>query len=283
MTQRTCIFDGCENSTHGRGLCSTHLSQLKRGHHLTPAGSKKINVGKSCYGPECTRPATHKGMCRAHYDQKRNRGVLEPLTPRRRKARPGTTCTFAGCGKPRKRWELCAGHYDQLVRGEELRVLRGSPGADVLNFWSKVDKRGPDECWPWLAPLGENGYGSAYINRRTGTAHRHSWVLEHGPVPDGLVVDHRCSNRACVNPKHLRTVPQQLNAADRAYFPNNTSGYRNVHFDKARGQWYGAFRNGDGRVFVGRFDSPEEAAEAVARRKAEYYGYDFRDSLDGTL
>lgn len=77
----------------------------------------------------------------------------------------------------------------------------------VERFWTKVEKRGPDECWEWKAGKG-NGYGSI---RATGhgpslLAHRISYELLVGPIPEGLVIDHLCRNRGCVNPTHLEPV-----------------------------------------------------------------------------
>lgn len=71
-------------------------------------------------------------------------------------------------------------------------------------FWSKVDASG--ECWLWVGTLNRRGYGHFPTGKRHGlshTAHRSSWIIHHGPIPEGLHVLHRCDNPSCVNPDHL--------------------------------------------------------------------------------
>jgi hypothetical protein len=69
-------------------------------------------------------------------------------------------------------------------------------------FWAKVQKT--DTCWLWTGTLRPHGYGEMSIGRRGFVrAHRLSWVLHHGPIPDEAWVLHRCDNTRCVNPDHL--------------------------------------------------------------------------------
>lgn len=78
-------------------------------------------------------------------------------------------------------------------------------------FWSKVRVGGPDECWLWMAARDTRGYGNFYFEAHYCKAHRVAHVLEVGPIPDGLVIDHLCRNPSCVNPAHLRAVTQSVN------------------------------------------------------------------------
>lgn len=81
-------------------------------------------------------------------------------------------------------------------------------------FWAKVDVRGPDECWPWLASTAR-GYGQFGLGDGTLTrAHRYAWSLANGPVPEGLWVLHSCDNRPCCNAAHLFVGTRQANVDD---------------------------------------------------------------------
>jgi len=79
-------------------------------------------------------------------------------------------------------------------------------------FWKRVDKRSPDECWLWLGPLNEDGYGERfYVNGKRFQVHVYSYTISVGPVPPGLQLDHLCRVRHCVNPKHLEPVTCKVN------------------------------------------------------------------------
>lgn len=66
-------------------------------------------------------------------------------------------------------------------------------------------------CWLWSRGLLTTGYGSAKRDGRSRGAHRVAFELYRGPVPDGLVLDHLCQVRCCVNPAHLEVVTNREN------------------------------------------------------------------------
>jgi hypothetical protein len=78
-------------------------------------------------------------------------------------------------------------------------------------FWLKVTKT--EQCWLWTAST-QRGYGAFAV--RAGKlirAHRFSYELLVGPIPEGLVIDHLCRVRACVNPAHMEVVTMGENTA----------------------------------------------------------------------
>ena len=82
-------------------------------------------------------------------------------------------------------------------------------------FWSKVDRRGPDECWPWTAHTQAKGYGTFGIGNRPYPAHRVAYELTHGVVPDTRIfVCHSCDTPGCCNPAHLFLGSHDDNMAD---------------------------------------------------------------------
>jgi hypothetical protein len=72
----------------------------------------------------------------------------------------------------------------------------------IAKFWKQVS-RGPG-CWMWTGCISNAGYGQfSYMVKGARSAHRFSWELHNGPIPEGMCVCHHCDVPACVNPDHL--------------------------------------------------------------------------------
>lgn len=80
-------------------------------------------------------------------------------------------------------------------------------------FWDKVDKNGILGCWIWTAAR-VNKYGVIGLFGKMVKAHRISWELHNGEIPNGLDVLHKCDNEYCVNPNHMFLGTQADNMHD---------------------------------------------------------------------
>lgn len=129
---------------------------------------------------------------------------------------PVVLCKIEGCDNAKAVRGWCHKHYGRWQRHGDPLTLVLEPGTPEERLWRNVDKRGPDECWEWTAAR-RHGYGIVQNAKGRGKgvmAHRLSYEIANGPIPDGLVVMHICDNPPCVNPAHLRQGTQRENTLD---------------------------------------------------------------------
>lgn len=93
-----------------------------------------------------------------------------------------------------------------LTKGGDV-TPRPSP---AQRLWARVDKSDPFGCWLWTGPT-HHGYGQIGVKGKIYRVHRYAYELEIGPIPDGMVIDHLCRVRHCVNPAHLEPVTVREN------------------------------------------------------------------------
>ena len=140
-------------------------------------------------------------------------------------------------------------------------------------FEEKVDKSG--ECWLWTARCNHKGYGQFRYEGKKVYSHRLAFEWAHGEIPEGMQVDHRCFQRNCVRPEHLRLVtPAQNGQNRRGANSSNTTGVRGVHWNK-HVQKYRAMVRLSGKLHhAGYYDTLEEAEAAVIAKRRELFTHD---------
>lgn len=105
-------------------------------------------------------------------------------------------CIVASCDAPNDTAGLCGKHCRRAKKGQPL---------EGTLFWWKFDRKivaRDNGCWLWAGTVGSTGYGQFGGSY----AHRLSYQRHRGPIPPGLVIDHLCRVRLCVNPDHMEPV-----------------------------------------------------------------------------
>ena len=100
---------------------------------------------------------------------------------------------------------------------------------DIDRFWPKVDIKSFDECWLWMAYEERNGYGVFRFNKKIWKAHRFSYLLHYGSIPNQLFILHKYDERLCVNPNHLFAGTNSDNMQDMISKGRNNHLFGNKH------------------------------------------------------
>ena len=178
-------------------------------------------------------------------------------------------CVIDGCEKAPIARGWCPKHYQRWrIHGHPLGGGRQYKTPDEA-LSARTERRG--DCLIWTGSKTDNGYGRFRVNDRTTIVHRYAWEKANGPIPDGMVVDHMCWNRACVNVEHLRVVTVAQNNANRSGpHPGSASGVRGVY--PQRGRWLARVGKDGQYHYAGTFPTIAEAEVAAAALRTELFG-----------
>ena len=252
LEEALCSIEGCSRKVKALKLCWRHYEE-----------SQGPCIVEGCRNFR----RSHDGFCGTHYDNRRGRYAPRLPEPIRFwlkiKKQRGAGCwiwqgsvqsdgygTVKSGGKTRLAhhvgWELQRGELPQpcfLKHGcSEKRCVRAShltirelptslKASSIDKFWARVEKT--ETCWYWKGWKESNGYGKLRLGKNQGRievvkAHRFAWQLEHGEVPEGSFVCHRCDVPNCVNPEHLwlGTCLENIQDMDMKGRRRTTKGYK---------------------------------------------------------
>jgi hypothetical protein len=157
-----------------------------------------------------------------------------------------------------------------MTRAEGAAIARAKRAEKLPplpeRFWSKVDIKSDDECWPWKAAVRKEseGYGAFWMHGRHHPANRVALQLSGVDVPDGMVACHKCDNPRCCNPKHLFVGTPRANNDDKVSKGRNP-----------RGQFHGMARLTDAQtseILALKPANGKRLAAGVPQKIADKYG-----------
>lgn len=229
----------------------------------------------TCSVDECERKRSRMEYCKMHYTRWSRHG--DPTIRLRKEGKPTGKgpCSVDGCEKESSVKALCPMHYQR----KRIHGSLESPMPSVTErFLAKVQKT--ESCWLWQASTDGKGYGQMRVTangvERLAQAHRLSYELFVGEIPDGKFIDHICHVVNCVNPKHLRPVCQKQNMEHRGGAAKHSkTGVRGV--SPRRGGYRATIGHNGAHFTIGTYSTIAEAEAAVIAKRLEVFTHNDLD------
>ena len=192
-------------------------------------------------------------------------------------------CSLGGCVKPAKHRGWCGMHYERWRRhGDPHVTLSPQRAADTTLEQALKAKtvRTESGCDEWTGTRTRKGYGLVSVHGTMRSTHRVAYEVFVGPIPDGIEIDHRCGNHACINAAHLRHATRNQNMQNLSRLRvNNQSGVRGVHWSAQCGKWRAKVTHQGKAIHVGLFADLAEAEAAVITKRNELFTHNDADRL----
>lgn len=164
-----------------------------------------------------------------------------------------------------------------MVRDPDQNSIRAmfdyvpETGDLVWKFRPDMDKRWNNKMVGKIAGSTCSGYRKVMIGNKPFSAHRVVWIMFNGEIPEGFVIDHANRDRIDNRLENLRLATLAQNCQNSNKKPNKT-GFTGVVWNSRAKAWRAMIRHDGKHIFLGYFNSPEEAGEAYKRAAKELFG-----------
>lgn len=186
------------------------------------------------------------------------------------------TCSIDACSRKGVARGWCARHYNRWKTKGDVHAevaFRATNIQEAFEHYTHPE----GECLVWVGNT-RMGYGRVRYKKVYSSAHRVAYELAHGPIPEGMQVDHTCFNRPCVKVDHLRLATHKQNQEHSSgAMSNSKSGIRGVYWSDARNKWVGEVGHNKKIVSAGGFATKEEAQDAVVALRNRLHTHNNKD------